>query len=93
MAKTTKQIIAGALYAFAARLTMGKSMRVGVGDDAAPMADAVNAFCKETLGDDYGEPEVREWQACMKLLPPVVNDAIGRIRDTEIAAIVAKWGL
>lgn len=81
MAKTRNQIVAGALYAFAGFLTSRKgTLQVGETHNAAPMAEAVDAFCKEHgLYDGpakMNDPAVREWASLLKLMPAVVNDAI-----------------
>lgn len=79
---TPKQIIAGALYAFAAKLTcLPKPITAGQNEHAGPMAEAVDAFCREAFGDKYGEPAVANWRELAALLP-VVNADI----DPDFAA-------
>jgi hypothetical protein len=73
---TTNQIIAGALYSFASKLTCLKTpLTVGGNHLAGPMAEAVEAFCKEN-GLSDGEPDVRNWRESVKLLPRAVNETL-----------------
>lgn len=79
--KTVHQIIAGALYSFAGALTCREgTLTVGSSHNAGPMAEAVDAFCREhgLLGPNgaFTEPAIKDWRQLTNLLPPVVNDGI-----------------
>jgi hypothetical protein len=59
---TMRQIIGGAIYDFAARLTCRKEpITLGSAHNAAPAAEACDEFLK-LRGCDDGEPLVRTWQ-------------------------------
>jgi hypothetical protein len=62
-----RQLIAGAVYDFAGRLTTGQTMQVGSAHNAAPMAEACEAFLRER-GCSDGEPMVKDWNEAITAL-------------------------
>jgi hypothetical protein len=62
-----RQLIAGAVYDFAGRLTTGSAMQVGSAHNAAPMAEACEAFLRDR-GCSDGEPMVKDWNEAITAL-------------------------
>jgi hypothetical protein len=66
---TMRQIIGGAIYDFAARLTCRKEpITLGSAHNAAPAAEACDEFLK-LRGCDDGEPLVATWQDHLDAAP------------------------
>lgn len=64
-----RQVVAGAIYDFAARLTCRREpITLGAAHNAAPAAAACDEFLK-ARGCDDGEPLVREWQEHLAITP------------------------
>jgi hypothetical protein len=66
---TTRQIVGGAIYDFAARLTCRKDpITMGAAHNAAPAAEACDEFLK-LRGCAEGEPLVTSWQEHLSSAP------------------------
>lgn len=74
------EIVAGAVYSFASKLTTRKGvMTVGSACDAAPMGEAANEFCK-TAGL-VGEPDVKGWESKIALFLDHEEAGVGQVAN------------
>jgi hypothetical protein len=97
MNTSVRALIVGALYDFAASLTVRKDpITAGASHNASPMAEAVSSFVKERACDTVQDPPVREWRERLGLA-----EAEADIREAchtpmsfreDLQRIINRWG-